>query len=50
VLRYQRYEPQSYPQLHPEAGFVAGLSALDLLLNIGPEAKCILRSGRREPE
>ena len=50
ALRYQHYEPQPYPQLHPQAGFVAGLSALDLLLNAGPEAKRILRAGRKEPE
>lgn len=50
MLRYQKYEPQPYPQLHPEAGFAPGLSGLDLLLNTGPEAKTILRAGRRQPE
>jgi WbqC-like protein family len=50
TLKYQRYEPQPYPQLHSEAGFVPGLSALDLLLNLGPDAKKILHAGRREPE
>jgi hypothetical protein len=49
TLTYQSYEPQPYPQQHPEAGFVPGLSALDLLLNTGPDAKRILQAGRKEP-
>lgn len=50
TLKYQNYEPQPYPQLHPEAGFVPGLSAIDLLLNTGPEARSILKAGRKESE
>lgn len=49
-LRYQRYKAASYPQLHTARGFVPGLSALDLLLNAGPEAGRILRSGRLPSE
>lgn len=32
---FQRYQPREYPQLH--GAFVPGLSALDMLLNVGPE-------------
>ena len=46
LLQYQSYSLPTYPQLHSEIGFISGLSALDLLLNTGPEAKNILRSGR----
>ena len=45
-LRYQSYSNRSYSQCFPEIGFVADLSALDLLLNTGPSARDILLAGR----
>lgn len=45
-LRYQEYRNPSYPQCHPEIGFVPDLSALDLILNVGPQAREIMHSGR----
>jgi hypothetical protein len=44
-LEFQNYEHPTYPQLYPP--FVSHLSALDLLLNTGPNALEIIRSGRR---
>jgi hypothetical protein len=41
VVRRQQFSHPTYRQLHGE--FVAGLSALDLLLNEGPAAAAILR-------
>ncbi|RMG37000.1 MAG: hypothetical protein D6720_03885 [Gammaproteobacteria bacterium] len=35
-IRYLPSEPPVYPQCH--GGFIAGLSMLDMLMNIGPEA------------
>ena len=49
-LKYQRYVQQPYSQQRPDLGFISDLSALDLLLNAGPEAKAIFRNGQREPE
>lgn len=46
-LRYQAYANQPYVQCFPEAGFVADLSALDLVLNAGPDAAAILAAGRK---
>ncbi len=44
-IAVQNYESPTYPQLHGE--FVSHLSALDLLLNCGPDSGKILRSGRK---
>ena len=45
-LRYQEYKSPSYPQCFPEIGFVADLTALDLILNAGPQAREIMHSGK----
>ncbi|RFC47013.1 MAG: WbqC-like protein family protein [Verrucomicrobia bacterium] len=45
-LRYQDYKSQPYPQCFPALNFVPNLSALDLILNSGPEARSILLGGR----
>ena len=45
-LRYQEYRNPSYPQCHSGIGFVADLSALDLILNAGPKAREIMLSGK----
>lgn len=42
---FQHYEHPVYPQLFGD--FAAQLSALDLVLNCGPQSLAILRSGRR---
>jgi len=44
-LEFQVYEPPIWPQLHGE--FMPFTSALDLVLNVGPAALELLRSGRR---
>lgn len=51
-LRYQEYRSQPYHQCFPALNFVPELSALDLILNTGPEARSILLGGRppRRPE
>lgn len=46
-LEYQVFQPPPWPQCHPSLGFVPSLSALDLLLNVGPRALDVLRRGRR---
>jgi WbqC-like protein len=45
-LRYQEYHNPSYPQCHASVGFIPDLSALDLLLNAGPNAREIMHSGK----
>jgi len=47
-LRYQDFTHPIYHQAFEKIGFVPDLSALDLLLNHGPEARRILLSGRQE--
>jgi hypothetical protein len=47
TLRYQAYRAPEYPQGHAGSGYVPDLSALDLILNTGPEATAILRKGRQ---
>ena len=47
ALRFQHFEHPTYPQ--GQAGFVPYLSAIDLLMNTGPEAAAVMRSGRRPP-
>jgi hypothetical protein len=49
-LQYQVYENQPYTQCFPEIGFVADLSAVDLVLNMGPKARDILIAGRKDTE
>ena len=44
-LRYLSYRTVSYPQCHPNVGFVPDLSALDLILNMGPHAREVLLEG-----
>lgn len=44
AVRYQRYSPAPYPQLRTGA-FVPGLSAIDALMNCGPEAGALLIRG-----
>lgn len=42
----QTWEPFVYPQVHPQLGFIADLSTLDLLLNAPDDARdLILRAG-----
>jgi hypothetical protein len=45
-VRYQSYENQLYEQCYPEIGFLPNLSALDLVLNAGPQARNIMLAGR----
>lgn len=47
-VMFQEYEPQAYEQLYGD--FVSHLSALDLILNHGPDSPAILRAGRRTKE
>jgi hypothetical protein len=42
---FQEYVPESYSQLF--GGFESHLSAIDLILNCGPESANVLRTGRR---
>lgn len=46
VLQYQQYEMKPYRQ--PQQGFVPGLSTLDLLFNLGPDAADYLRGVQHE--
>ncbi len=48
-LQYQEYHNQPYSQCFPDTGFVADLSALDLILNAGPGAREVMHSGRKAP-
>ena len=41
-LRYLDFAHPTYPQMHPEVGFVPGLAAIDLIANTGPEARAVL--------
>jgi hypothetical protein len=45
-LSYQNYENRPYPQRFGGGNFTPGLSALDLLFNLGPGARDLLLSGR----
>lgn len=45
-LRYQDYHNQPYPQCLSEIGFVPNLSALDLILNVGPKGREIMKAGK----
>lgn len=44
AVTFQAYRHPAYPQLHGD--FVSHLSALDLLLNCGPDSLAIIRQGR----
>jgi hypothetical protein len=46
-LRYQEYRNPPYPQCYSDIGFVPNLSALDLILNTGPQAREIMHAGRK---
>jgi WbqC-like protein family len=46
-LHYQEYRNQAYPQCHPKIGYVPDLSALDMVLNVGPSAGDVMRAGRQ---
>jgi hypothetical protein len=48
-LCYQQYQIRPYPQCYPELGFVPDLSALDLILNVGPRAREILLADEAAP-
>jgi hypothetical protein len=45
-LRYQHYHSQPYRQCFPETGFAPDLSALDLILNMGDQARAVMLAGR----
>lgn len=45
-LSYQAYRNQPYPQCAGASDFAPDLSALDLILNAGPEAREIMLAGR----
>jgi hypothetical protein len=47
-LVYQTARDTTYPQVHAGQGFVPDLSALDQILNTGPEARAILVGERQE--
>jgi WbqC-like protein family len=42
---WQEFSPPSYPQLFPEAGFLANLSIIDVLFCCGPHTRLFLESG-----
>lgn len=46
TVEWQNFVHPEYPQLHPAAGFVPRLAAVDLLLNCGPKSLDILRGAR----
>jgi hypothetical protein len=48
-LSYQNYRNQPYPQSPAAAEFTPDLSALDLLLNAGPQARDFMLAGRLAP-
>ena len=43
VLMYQDFQNQPYAQCYPKTGFVTDLSAIDLVLNLGYEAKTMVK-------
>ncbi|CAO3441352.1 WbqC family protein [Azospirillum endophyticum] len=44
-VEWQNFDHPSYAQLHGE--FIPYLSAIDLILNVGPESALLLKSGRQ---
>jgi hypothetical protein len=49
-LRYQVYHYQPYRQCHQATGFIPNLSALDVLLNMGPHSREVMIAGREQTE
>lgn len=50
-LRYHDFHhPIIYPQCHPNSGFQPNLSALDLILNVGPAAGKLVSDGNKPNE
>jgi hypothetical protein len=49
TLRYQNYRNQPYPQCSTATEFTPDLSALDLLLNVGPQSRECMLAGRLAP-
>jgi hypothetical protein len=45
-LLYHVYSAKPYPQCHQKLGFVKDLSALDLILNLGPASREVMLDGR----
>jgi hypothetical protein len=45
---FQQYQHPTYPQAYP--GFVAGMNAFDLLLNVGPRSREVMMSGNLSRE
>lgn len=45
-VEWQGFAHPTYPQLHPQAGFVPRLAAFDLLLNLGADSLAFLRRER----
>jgi hypothetical protein len=45
AVEWQSFVHPSYPQRYPRLGFIRNLSALDLILNCGPESRSILFAG-----
>lgn len=43
---WQKFAHPRWPQLHRQHGFLTHLTALDLLLNTGPDARAVLRGPR----
>jgi hypothetical protein len=48
-LSYQSYQNRPYPQHSPAREFTPDLSALDLILNCGPQAREFMLAGRNAP-
>ena len=49
-VEFQRYSYPNYEQLFPKQGFIACLSVLDLLFNVGPGSRQLIERGRLTPE
>ena len=47
-VAFQDYQHPSYPQAYP--GFVPGMTALDLLMNVGPRSREVMMSGNLSRE
>lgn len=46
-VEWQRFIHPTYQQLHPRAGFLPRMAALDMLLNVGPDSLSALRETNR---
>jgi hypothetical protein len=49
-LEFQHWNCPEYPQQFPKVGFVADLSIVDLLFNVGPDSLDLLLRGGTPPE